>query len=121
MNTERLRYQTAEGAEIRIIRTEMPAPRETYREGGTTRGRGEEATRGWAEKPIQKAKLGFEEALGMVKSTATAFHAALKDASPDEITVEFSLKSEGEAGLFSICSANIGAEFKVTLTWQNKS
>lgn len=69
---------------------------------------------------IKKVEVKFEEALGTVKAAAGALKNVIDEINPDEVSVEFSLKTEAEAGFFSICRAATGAEFKVTLTWKNE-
>lgn len=66
----------------------------------------------------KKVATRFEEALQVIKPTLIALKNVLDEAKPDEVAVEFSLKAEGEAGLFTICSTSIGAEFKITATWK---
>lgn len=73
------------------------------------------------ESTIKKVQVRFEEALGTVKAAASALKKVVDEVKPDEFAVEFSLKAEGEAGLFTICRAATGAEFKITLTWKNES
>ncbi len=69
----------------------------------------------------KKVATRFEEALQVIKPTLIALKNVLDEAKPDEVAVEFSLKAEGEAGLFTICSTSIGAEFKITATWKKEN
>ncbi len=70
---------------------------------------------------IKRVQIKFEEALGTVKAAAGALKNVVDQINPDEVSVEFSLKTEGEAGFFTICRASTGAEFKITLTWKNEA
>lgn len=62
----------------------------------------------------------FEQALGTVKAAAKGLRKVVDDVKPDEFSVEFSLKAEGETGFFTIVKASTSAEFKITLTWKNE-
>jgi hypothetical protein len=70
-------------------------------------------------KTIEKAKQTFESALDKIKPTANAVISKLRDLhdSPDEVTVEFGLKLNGEAGVV-FAAASVEANYKVTLTWK---
>ena len=83
--------------------------------GQTTRGGSTDAAT-----VTKKVATRFEDALQVVKPTLIALKNTLDETLPDEVSVEFSLKAEGEAGLFSICSTAIGAEFKITATWKKE-
>src|SRR4051812_10319490 len=64
-----------------------------------------------------KAKLSFEAAIDSVKPVAEILMKKLKDiASPKEVTVEFGIKVNAEAGAI-ISSISAEANFKVTLKW----
>jgi hypothetical protein len=73
------------------------------------------------EATIKKVQVRFEEALGTVKAAASSLKKVVDEVKPDEFAVEFSLKAEGEAGIFTICRATTSAEFKITLTWKKGS
>jgi hypothetical protein len=96
-----------------------------YADGQKILIKGEEksnyATRGGstdAATVTKKVATRFEDALQCIKPTLIALKNVLDEAKPDEVEVEFSLKAEGEAGLFSICSTAIGAEFKIKAVWK---
>lgn len=69
---------------------------------------------------FKKVEVTFEKALGTVKAVAGSLKNVIDEINPDEVSVEFSIKTEGEAGFFSICRASTGAEFKITLSWKNE-
>ena len=69
---------------------------------------------------FKKVQVKFEEALGTVKATANALKNVLDEVNPDEVSVEINLKTEAEAGFFTLCKASTGAELKITLTWKNE-
>ena len=100
-------YENAEGE---IIRIEAESSQR-----GNTRGRG-----GNDDSTVKRVRMKFEEALGTVKSAAAGMKTIIDQVNPDEATVEFSIKAEGEAGFFTICRAATGAEFKITLKWGGK-
>ena len=104
-------YTTDTGEHIRI------SSEEQQRSYSNTRGGNERSSEGDV---VKKLNTKFEDALGVVKAAATSLKNVMKEVNPDEVEVEFSIKAEGEAGLFSICRAATGAEFKITLKWKNE-
>ena len=102
-------YEYADGQKI-LVKSEAVA--QTTRGGATD-----------TKTLTKNVSARFEDAFQVVKPTIIAIKNSFGDALPDEFSVEFSLKAEGEAGLFMVCSTAIGAEFKITATWkkENKS
>ena len=100
------KYINAEGEEILV-------KGESLREN--TRG-GRDAK----ETIIKRVQVKFEEALGTVKAASKGLKKVVDEVNPDEVSIEFSLKAEGETGFFTIVRAATGAEFKITLTWKNE-
>ncbi len=76
--------------------------------------------RGNTDATLQRVETSFEKALGTVKTATKGLKKVINEVSPDEAKVEFSIKAAGEAGLFTICKATTGAEFKITLTWKKE-
>lgn len=107
-------YETETGETVSI---EAIAPVETTTSSSITRGGRRENQDATPE--VKKVKVSFEKALGTVKAAAQGLKNVIRETSPDEAQVEFSLKASGEAGLFAICRAETAAEFKVTLTWKS--
>ena len=70
---------------------------------------------------VKRVKRTFEATLCTVKAAANGLKNVIDEVNPDEAAVEFTITSEGEAGLFSICRTAAGAEFKVTLTWKKST
>ncbi len=102
-------YVNEEGAIIHI-HAEDAHTRPVTRSG--RRDKGETVTK--------KIQMKFEEALGTVTAAAAGLKKVIDKVNPSEASVEFSLKSEGEAGIFTICRATAAAEFKITLTWKKE-
>jgi len=73
------------------------------------------------ESVTKKIQMKFEDALGTVTAAASGLKKVIDKVNPSEASVEFSLKSEGEAGIFTICRATAAAEFKITLTWKKEN
>lgn len=105
-------YENADGQKILIKGEATPAAptRDGARSGNSE-----------AKTITQKVTTRFEDALQVIKPTLIALKNTLDEAKPDEVEVEFSLKAEGEAGLFTICSTAIGAEFKIKAVWKNSA
>jgi len=101
-------YVNEDGATIHI-QAEEPNARPVMR------GRAKEDT------VTKKIQMKFEEALGTVTAAASGLKKVIDKVNPTEASVEFSLKSEGEAGIFTICRATAAAEFKITLTWKKEN
>ena len=82
---------------------------------------GRTARVGRDRKTVEKAKQTFETALEKIKPTANAVISKLRELtySPDQITVEFGLKLNAEAGAV-LASAGVEANYKVTLTWKQE-
>ena len=102
-------YVNEDGAIIHI-HAEDPNPRPV------TRGR-----RDKEESVTKKIQMKFEDALGTVTAAASGLKKVIDKVNPSEASVEFSLKSEVEAGIFTICRATAAAEFKITLTWKKEN
>jgi hypothetical protein len=100
-----IEYPTEDGS-ILIEVAEMP------QSGGSVKaGHRDEAT-------VEKASICFESALSSVVAAANAFvgKAAALATRPDELTVEFSLKTSGKVNAFVI-SCDAEANFKVSMKW----
>ncbi len=97
-------YQNSDGEFVRIEATDI---REKARSGRNE------------ENLVRKVQMKFEEALGTISAAANGLKKVIDEVNPDEVSVEFMLKAEGETGFFTICRAATGAEFKITLTWKN--
>jgi hypothetical protein len=80
------------------------------------------ASRGAADAHIEKAGSSFEDALATVVSAANAFVTKTSGLTrkPDELTVEFGLKTSGKMNLM-VVSCDAEANFNVTLTWSAKA
>ncbi len=97
-------YETESGETVRI--QAEPSEQKKYRSGTE-------------EVVVQKVGVKFEAALGTVKAATKGLMRAMKEINPDEVSVEFSIKTEGEAGFFTICRASTEATFKITMTWKH--
>ncbi len=87
--------------------------------GGGLAPAGGPPTRRLSQRVVEAAGRTFEEALGSVRPAASALLRRLKELRdpPDEITVEFGLILDAEAGAV-IASGSVEANFRVTLTWR---
>jgi Trypsin-co-occurring domain 1 len=83
--------------------------------GPVTRGWGEDRSRQIAERATET----FEAAVSKVRSAADAMLTSLSglNSTPDDITVEFAIQLNAEAG---VCIATLGssANFKIALKWK---
>lgn len=77
-------------------------------------------TRRGASEVIQQAGQSLEQALDRLRPAAQMIVDKLKSASPDELTVEFGVKLEAEAGVV-ITKAATEAHFKIALKWKPSS
>ncbi len=62
----------------------------------------------------------FADALNTVKESARTLMAKLRDLQADEVEVEFSLTTTGEAGNFAVGKVGVEANYVVKLRWTNK-
>lgn len=106
-------YETETGE---IVSIEAITPEERTSSPSMRGGRRESQD---ATPELKRVRVSFEKALGTVKAAAQGIKTVIRETSPDEAKVEFSLKATGEAGLFAICRAETAAEFKITLTWRS--
>lgn len=65
----------------------------------------------------KKSKATFEEAAAGITPIAQAILERVKEASPDQVTVEFGVKLGVEAGVI-LTSTKGEAHCKITLTWK---
>lgn len=96
-------FETEDGEEIRIFAEETNER--------ATRSRGNQSPE------VKRVATSFEKALAPIKYAAKGLKRMMDEVAPDEATVEFSVKTEGSTGVFAICRASTGAEFKITLKW----
>lgn len=96
-----------ENGEVIHVQVEDQTQRETTRGGSADKA-----------PVLKRVQMKFEEALGTVKAATNGLKNVIDQVEPDEASVEFSIKAEGEAGLFTVCRAATSAEFKITLTWK---
>lgn len=75
------------------------------------------AVRGGRDSPVTKAQESFESAVSRIRPAAEALINGLKGLTPEEISLEMSLKFTAKAGVV-IASADSEAAFKVTLKWK---
>jgi Trypsin-co-occurring domain 1 len=69
-----------------------------------------------------KAQKTFEESVEKVKNTAAILIAKMKDlaSSPDEVSIEFSIKLSAEAGIV-LASGSVEANYMITLKWSKSN
>ncbi len=69
------------------------------------------------EAPV-KAKIQFEEAIGVAKIAAKKVLDEFKDFQGDEVSIEFGLTTTGEAGVFGIGKVGMEANFVIKVVWK---
>ena len=69
---------------------------------------------------VEKASVGFEQALGAVNKVTIAIRRELEEARSDQTEVSFGLTTTGKLGNFAIAEVGVSANFTVKLTWKNK-
>ncbi len=70
---------------------------------------------------VTKATKSFSDTMETIKPVAETIISKFKDVaqSPDEVSVEFGLKLQGETGAI-IATAGVEANFKIALLWKKK-
>ena len=75
------------------------------------------------EELAEKSARALDSAMGTIRAMAHRVTETVKDIKlaerPDEVTIEFGLKLDAEAGAY-IAKAGTEAGFSVTLTWERK-
>jgi hypothetical protein len=66
---------------------------------------------------VATATVSLEEALDRLQPTVRALAERLRQAGPDEVTVEFGIKLGGETGLI-LAKGTAEVNFKVSMSWK---
>ena len=101
-------YKTEDGLEI-FIEGENQTSKGNVNISGSSEDKNDQ---------IKKVNTKFEKALGVIKASCNALKHVIDEVGPNEVTIEFNIKSKGEAGFFAICKASTEADFKISCTWE---